>query len=452
MTSDSRRQDRYRSSKTGPLSGRILVPGDKSISHRALLLGSLGIGQTTISGLLESEDVRATIRALRTLGIDITKTHDEKWILHGVGTGGLREPDSVLDLGNSGTGVRLLIGLVSSHPMVAFFTGDSSLTRRPMTRIIEPLEFMGAQFISRCHGRLPLVVMGCDHPLPITYRLTVPSAQVKSAIMLAGLSVPGITTVIESVATRDHTERLYHHFGIPITVESDSQKSKDHTTTISIVGQSEFMGQTLRIPGDISSASFVIVGSLICPGSNVVIRDVGMNPGRIGLLETLSEMGAELRYHNHRDLCGEPIADIHVLSSDLQGIYVGPERSSRMIDEYPILAIAGACAEGVTTLNGLSELRFKESDRLSSLALGLMSCGVEVIETDDSLTIYGTGKTVLGGSMIRVGMDHRIAMSFLVLGMVSQQPIMVDDVSTIETSFPNFIALMNDLGACIDTV
>ena len=450
--SDKGRQQTYRSSRTSKLRGTIFVPGDKSISHRALILGSLGIGQTTISGLLESDDIRATIRALRTLGIDITKTHDKQWILHGVGTGGLRESNSVLDLGNSGTGVRLLIGLVSSHPMRTFFTGDCSLSARPMGRIIEPLERMGAQFISRYDGCLPLVVMGCDDPIPITYRLLVPSAQVKSAIMMAGLSVPGITTVSESVATRDHTERLYRHFGIPITIQSskENNKSSDQTTFISIVGRSGFMGQDVRIPGDISSAAFVIVGSLICPETDVVIRDVGMNPGRIGLLETLAEMGADLDFKNHRDLCGEPIADIHVSSSTLKGVYVGPERAPRMIDEYPILGIAAAYAEGVTTLTGLSELRVKESDRLSSLARGLKACGVQVVESNDSLTIYGKGGSVLGNGLIKVGMDHRIAMSFLVLGMRSHKPVLVDDVSMIETSFPGFIGLMNDLGACID--
>lgn len=429
--------------QTGPLSGTVRVPGDKSISHRALMFGALAVGETTIHGLLTGEDVLHTAAAMRALGADIVRDDQGVWRVRGVGVGGLVESSRVLDMGNSGTAARLMMGLVSTHPITTFFTGDASLTKRPMARVSTPLEQMGASFVCRSGGRLPLAVIGTENPVPITYRLPVASAQVKSAILLAGLNTPGVTTVIEAEPTRDHSELMLAHFGATVTTE----RIEGGALAVSITGEPEITGKTVNVPADPSSAAFLAVAALIRPGSDVTLTDVGMNPRRTGLYDTLIEMGADITFLNRRDQAGEPVADLRVRSSALTGIAVPPDRAPSMIDEYPILAMAAACAEGTTTMHGVAELRVKESDRLAMVADGLHACGVRVEAGQDSLTVHGGGPP--GGATVATAMDHRIAMSFLVLGMASARPVAVDDSGFIDTSFPGFVDLMNGLGGRI---
>jgi 3-phosphoshikimate 1-carboxyvinyltransferase len=408
------------------------------------MLGGLAIGQTRIAGLLEGDDVRATAAALWALGVASSRTPDGLWHVSGVGVGGLAEPGQVLDMGNSGTAARLLLGLLATHDMTAFMTGDDSLVKRPMARVTRPLARMGADFVTR-GGRLPLAVRGARRPIPIVQPMEVPSAQVKSAILLAGLAAPGRTTVIEYARTRDHTERMLRHFGAGILVEA----IEDGATAITVEGQPELIAAPISVPADPSSAAFPAVAALLVPDSQVRLTGVGMNPLRTGLYDTLIEMGADIAFEPLADEGGESVADLVVRTSALRGVTVPPDRAPRMIDEYPILAVAAACAAGTTRLLGLGELRVKESDRLTMIAAGLAACGVAVEAGEDSLTIHGTGRPPAGAATVATAFDHRIAMSFLVLGLVAEAAIAVDDATSIDTSFPDFLALMNGLGARI---
>ena len=428
-----------------PLSGTIRVPGDKSISHRALMLGALAVGRTEISGLLEGEDVLATAAALNTLGAHAARAGDGRWTVDGVGIGGLAEPDDLLDLGNSGTGARLLLGILATHPITAFVTGDASLRRRPMGRVVEPLSRFGARFVTREGARLPLVVSGAADPVPISYHLPVPSAQVKSSVLLAGLNTPGATTVIEPQATRDHTECMLRHFGAVV----DSEPAEGGGKRVTVEGYPELAAAPIVVPGDPSSAAFPLIATLIVPGSEVTIQGVGVNPLRAGLFECLREMGADIVLLNEREEGGEPVADLRARAGTLTGVDIPAERAPRMIDEYPILAVAAACARGRTVMRGLAELRVKESDRLSAIAAGLSGCGVDVAVDGDTLTIDGSGGPPAGGALIETQLDHRIAMAFLVLGLAARLPVRIDDAAPIATSFPSFVELMNGLGAVI---
>lgn len=425
------------------LRGEARVPGDKSISHRALMIGSMAIGETTVRGLLEGADVIATAAALRALGAELDRGDDGVWRVRGVGVGGLAEAGQVLDMGNAGTGARLLAGLLASHPFTSFMTGDASLVSRPMDRIMAPLESMGAAFLTRSGGRLPMAVIGAQAPIPITYRLPVPSAQVKSAVLLAALNTPGATTVIERAPTRNHTEIMLRHFGAAITVED----AEGGARAVTVSGEVELSAREVEVPADISSAAFPLVAALICPGSKVMLPGVGVNPLRAGLLETLEEMGADVTLANARAAAGEPVADLTVRAGPLIGVEVPAERAPRMIDEYPVLAAAAACAEGRTVLRGLAELRVKESDRLAALAEGLKACGVRVEGAGDELVIHGAGAPPAGGATIATRLDHRIAMAFLVLGLAARAPVRIDDARPIESSFPGFAELMVGLGA-----
>ena len=427
------------------LRGAVTAPGDKSISHRALMFGGLAIGETAIHGLLEGEDVLNTATAMRAYGAVVWRDEEGVWRVSGVGVGGLAEPEDMLDLGNSGTGARLLMGLAAGHPITSFFTGDASLRRRPMARVMKPLGDMGARFVSREGGRLPLAVTGARHPLPLDYTLPVASAQVKSAILLAGLTAPGETIVVAPEPTRDHSERMLRHFGATVRVEDRA----DGTRAVTLTGQPELAAATVRVPGDPSSAAFPAVAALLVPGSEVRISNVGANPLRFGLFETLLEMGADIALENRREEAGEPVVDLLVRAGALKGVVVPPRRAPSMIDEYPILAMAAACAEGPTVMEGLAELRVKESDRLGAVARGLAACGVEVEEGPDRLVVHGKGRPPLGGAMIAANLDHRIAMAFAVLGMVSEKPVSIDDGEPIATSFPGFVPMMNRLGADI---
>lgn len=435
-----------KSNPAGPLNAKAAVPGDKSISHRALIVGASATGETRIQGLLEGEDVMCTARALRALGVPVDDLGGGAWRVLGRGVGGLTEPASVLDMGNSGTGARLLMGLVASHGFGCVFSGDSSLASRPMERVMEPLRRFGAAFQARSGGRLPVTVTGTASPVPIEYEPPQASAQVKSAVLLAGLNAPGRTTVAEPLATRDHTERMLTAFGAEVTVESDGDGRR-----ITIEGRPELSARDVVVPGDLSSAAFPMVAALLVPGSSIGLTGVGVNPLRAGILETLEDMGADIRLSNRRDEGGEPVADIAVRAGPLRGVVVPGNRAPAMIDEYPILAVAAAAAEGTTRMEGLAELRVKESDRLAAMAEGLAACGVEVEEGDDSLTIHGRAGPPAGGAEVTVNMDHRIAMAFLVLGMAAEAPVSVDDGGPIETSFPGFAALMNGLGARVGT-
>ena len=433
------------SGTAGPLSGRCRVPGDKSISHRALILGGLAVGHTHIAGLLEGEDVLCTAAAMRALGAGVTRGADGVWSVNGVGIGGLQEPDTMLDLGNSGTGTRLLMGVVAGHDFTAFFTGDASLRRRPMARVTEPLQRMGARVVARAGGRLPLALTGAAEPLPVTYATPVASAQVKSAILLAGLSAPGETTVVEPLPSRDHTENLMRHFGAAVAVTPTNEGGR----RVTVKGQPELRAADLVIPGDPSSAAFPAVAALLLPQSAIEITGVGVNPLRAGLFTTLREMGADIAFNNQRIAGGEPVADLGIRAGKLRGVTVPAERAPSMIDEYPILAIAAAFAKGRTVMHGLAELRVKESDRLSAIAKGLSDCGVEVAIESDTLIVNGTGKRPEGGAAVAAALDHRIAMAFLVLGMAARRPVRIDDGATIATSFPGFVELMNGLGGAI---
>ena len=433
------------SAAAASLSGDARVPGDKSISHRALIFGALSVGETTVTGLLVGDDVLRTAAALRVLGARVERQGDGIWRVQGVGVGGLAEPADVLDLGNSGTGARLLMGVAATHPFVSFFTGDASLRRRPMARVAEPLQRFGARFLAREGLRLPLAIQGTADPVPIDYRLPVASAQVKSAVLLAGLNTPGRTTVVEPEPTRDHTERLLRHFGAEVAV----QELSDGGRAIMLTGQPELVARPVNVPGDPSSAAFLAVAAALVPGSRVAIRNVGTNPTRTGLFETLAEMGADLVWSGADDRGGEPVADLTVRAGRLKGVAVPPGRAPSMIDEYPILCIAAACAEGDTVIRGARELRVKESDRIAAMARGLTACGVGVEELEDGLIVKGRGRPPSGGARIATEMDHRIAMSFLVLGMVTGNPVAIDDARMIDTSFPGFVPLMNGLGARI---
>lgn len=435
------------------LTGDITVPGDKSISHRSLMFGALAVGETVIHGLLEGEDVHRTATAMRALGAEVARDNDGSWRVRGRGVGGLVEPADVLDMGNSGTSARLLLGILSTSPFTAFMTGDASLRRRPMGRVATPLAQFGARLVSRgaAEGKvlLPLAITGTADPVPIRYTLPVASAQVKSAILLAGLGTPGETTVIERAATRDHTELMLRHFGAQVAVAP----AEGGGTAITVTGLPELQGRTVRVPADPSSAAFPLVAALLVPGSRVTVRNVGLNPRRAGLYDTLREMGADITVSRPRTEAGEPVGDVTAVAGPLRGVEVPPERAPTMIDEYPILAVAAAFASGDTKMRGLSELRVKESDRLSAIASGLAACGVEVFVDGDDLIVRGKGGRPAGltGAPIPTHLDHRIAMSFLVMGLAAQKSVAVDDATPIDTSFPGFLALMKGLGADIAT-
>lgn len=434
---------------TDQFTGTARIPGDKSISHRSLMLAGLAKGETLISGLLEGEDVLQTAAAMRAMGAKIIGDDSGLWRVYGVGTGRLQEPGEVLDMGNSGTSTRLLSGLIASHNITVTMTGDASLVKRPMGRIITPLTSMGAQFLARSGGRLPMTIKGAEKPQAIEYELPVASAQVKSAILLAALNTPGRTTVIERTPTRDHTEKMFAHFGVEVSVEDLGNGGQ----AIHIDGPQQLQPCAVDVPGDPSSAAFPAVAALLVKGSEVKLLRVGTNERRIGLYETLREMGADITFQNARIESGEPIADLVIRGTGpLRAIDVPPERVPSMIDEFPALAMAAACAEGTTRMTGLEELRVKESDRLQMVADGLKACGVKLETSQDSMTIYGTGQPPQGGALIATALDHRIAMSFLVLGLATPEPITIDDGRPIKTSFPDFIDLMKDLGAQIDAV
>lgn len=432
-------------SKSNALKGIADIPGDKSISHRALMLGGIAIGETIIHGLLEGEDVIATATAMRKMGAEITRHDDGTWTCYGVGIGGLKEPTSVLDMGNSGTSTRLLMGLIGGHHITVHMTGDASLTKRPMNRVIIPLEMMGVKIIAREGGQLPLSVSGPKDMLSIEYTLPVASAQVKSCVLLAGLSAMGQTSVIEETPTRDHTENMLRHFGI----EVDVSKTDTGADRISVTGQKDLKGTIVYVPSDPSSAAFPTVAALLVKNSEIKMNNILMNDRRNGIYTTLIEMGADITFENERTEAGEKVADLIVKYSALKGIDVPAARAPSMIDEFPILAIAASCANGTTTMTGLEELRVKESDRLLMMYEGLKACGVDVDMTEDSLTIHGNGKAPKGGAEIKTALDHRIAMSFLILGSVTQNPVTIDDGDPIKTSFPNFIDMMNGLGLCL---
>ena len=429
------------------LRGRARVPGDKSISHRALLLAALAVGESRITGLLEGADVLATAAALGALGVELERHGDGCWRVQGRGVGGLAEPDRVLDLGNSGTAARLLLGVLAGHPFTTFMTGDQSLRSRPMGRVTQPLTRMGAAFLARSRERLPLAITGRTDLLPIRYQQPVASAQVKSAVLLAGLHAPGRTTVIEPEPSRDHTERLLGQLGAELEIEALDGGGR----AVTITGQPELEAAGIAVPGDISSAAFPLVAAAVGEGSALGLDEVGVNPLRTGLLDCLREMGAGLRQAD-AGAPGEPVAALEIAGGPLTGIEVPAGRAPRMIDEYPILAVAAACAQGPTRLAGLAELRVKESDRLGAIARGLAACGVAVEAGDDSLIVHGAGGPPPGGGVIDAHHDHRIAMSFLVLGMLARSPVTVAGAETIETSFPGFAALMNRLGARIETL
>ena len=424
------------------LAGRVSVPGDKSISHRALILGALAVGETRIAGLLEGDDVLATAAALRALGAWPVREAPGRWRVHGCGIGGLAEPSRVLDMGNSGTGARLLMGVAAGHGFTTFLTGDASLCRRPMARVMDPLAAMGASFRAAGGARLPLAVTGRSLPLPLAYRLPVPSAQVKSAVLLAGLHAQGTTTTIEDRRSRDHTERMLAAFGAPPAVEECGGR-----VAVSVEGGRELVPASLRVPADPSSAAFAAAAAAALPGSAIALEGVGVNPLRTGLFETLGEMGAPLRFENRRREGGEPVADIVVEGAPLRGVEVPPARAPAMIDDYPALAVAAACAEGATAMRGLAELRVKESDRLAAMAAGLTACGVAVEAQADGLVVHGAGGRPPGGATVPAGGDHRIAMAFLALGLVARQGVQVDETAAIATSFPGFAASMARLGA-----
>ncbi|MGA9253207.1 MAG: 3-phosphoshikimate 1-carboxyvinyltransferase [Roseobacter sp.] len=430
----------------GPLMGTAHVPGDKSISHRSLILGALSVGETQISGLLEGQDVLDTAKAMRAFGAEVTDHGGGNWSVYGVGVGGFAEPEQVIDCGNSGTGVRLIMGAMATSPISATFTGDASLNGRPMARVTDPLALFGTQSYGRAGGRLPMTVVGAAAPVPIEYVVPVPSAQVKSAVLLAGLNAPGKTVVIEAEATRDHTERMLAGFGAEITVE-DTDKGR----VITLTGQPELIPQKIDVPRDPSSAAFPVCAALIVPGSDVLVPGIGLNPTRAGLFTTLREMGADLTYENERIEGGEPVADLRArYSPEHTGIEVPPERAASMIDEYPVLSVVASFASGDTVMRGVKELRVKESDRIDAMATGLRANGITVQDGPDWWIVTGAGHgNVPGGATCASHLDHRIAMSFMVLGMATQTPVQVDDAGPIATSFPIFEPLMDSLGADI---
>ena len=425
----------------GPLRGTVRVPGDKSISHRALMLGALAVGETRVRGLLEGEDVLATAAAMRAMGADIQRLPDGEWWIHGVGVGGLMQPRQALDIGNSGTSTRLLMGLVASHPITATFVGDASLSNRPMSRVIQPLSTMGADFTASPGGTLPLMVRGLAPAVPITYRLPVASAQVKSAVLLAGLNAPGVTTVIEPVPTRDHSERMLRGFGAELSVEETAEGR-----VIRLTGEADLKPQSIDVPGDPSSAAFFIVAALIVPGSELTIENVGLNPTRAGLIHVLRAMGGSISETNPREVGGEPVADLVVRHSALTGIDIDPAIAASMIDEFPVLFVGAALARGRTVTRGLEELRVKESDRLAAMSAALTAIGARVCETVDGLIIDGSGgEPLTGGGPIVTHLDHRIAMSMAIAGLASRDGVEIDDTRPIATSFPAFEALLAEI-------
>ena len=436
-----------RATSSRPLKGQVSIPGDKSISHRSLILGALAIGQTRITGLLEGQDVLDTARAMVSFGAQVEKVEGGEWYVEGVGVGGFAEPETVVDCGNSGTGVRLIMGAMATTPINVTFTGDHSLNSRPMGRVTDPLSKFGVATFGRSKGRLPMTIVGARSPIPIQYTVPVPSAQVKSALLLAGLNVPGDTIITETEKTRDHTERMLSSFGAEIKVEDYPNRR-----LITVSGYSELKCQNVRVPSDPSSAAFPICAAITVEGSDILVPNITLNETRAGLFTTLIEMGANLSFENEREESGEPVADIRAcFSPDLQGIEVPPERAASMIDEYPILAVVAANASGETIMRGVRELRVKESDRIEAMAKGLRSNGVSVDEGEDWLIVKGNGAgSVKGGSTCQTFLDHRIAMSFLILGLSSQKYIEIDDCSPINTSFPNFIQLMRELGANLE--
>jgi 3-phosphoshikimate 1-carboxyvinyltransferase len=437
--------------KARALRGTVKVPGDKSISHRSLIMGALAVGETRVTGLLEGDDVLRTGAVMRALGAKVERRETAgvaTWHVWGRGVGGLTEPADVLDMGNSGTGARLIAGLLSAYPFFSVMTGDASLRSRPMDRVIKPLSQTGATFSSRTGGKLPMAIRGTPLPQALTYESPVASAQIKSAVLLAGLHAPGRTTVTEPAASRDHTERMFKHFGVE--VEAGPVKAGAPQYRASIIGQPELSGRPIIVPGDPSSAAFPLVAALLIEGSDVIIENVGLNPLRTGLFDTLREMGANIETLNTRIEAGEPVADLKVKFSTLKGVRVPEERAPSMIDEYPILAVAAACADGETRMEGLAELRVKESDRLTAMVNGLVACGVDAVAEGDTMIVRGRGKPPKGDATINVNLDHRIAMSFLVLGQVSDRPISIDDASAIATSFPDFMPLMTKLGASLN--
>jgi 3-phosphoshikimate 1-carboxyvinyltransferase len=428
--------------RAGPLKGRVRVPGDKSISHRALILGALAVGETRISGLLEGEDVLNTGKAVRTLGARVERRGPGEWVVHGVGVGGFAQPATALDFGNSGTGCRLMLGAVAGCPIAATFDGDASLRRRPMQRVLEPLQRIGAHLLTSSDGRLPLTLAGAREPIPIVFEPQVASAQLKSAVLLAGLAAPGRTIVIEAEATRDHTEKMLVHFGADINVELHGPCGR----RIALSGQPELTPRPIVVPADPSSAAFPLVAAAITPGSEVILDGVMLNPLRAGLLATLSEMGASIERLRTRNEGGEEVADLRVRGGALRGVEVAAARAPSMIDEYPVLAVAAAFAEGTTVMRGLKELRVKESDRLAGTADLLRANGVAAEIVGDDLFVAGGGRAA-GGGLVATHMDHRIAMSALVMGSASEKPVKIDDASFIATSFPGFAELMRSLGA-----
>lgn len=434
------------SRKCGALTGTAEVPGDKSISHRALILGAMAVGETKIAGLLEGQDVLDTAKAMRAFGAEVTDHGAGRWSVHGVGVGGFAEPETVIDCGNSGTGVRLIMGAMATSPIVATFTGDASLNKRPMARVTDPLALFGARAFGRAGGRLPMTILGAEDPVPVRYATPMPSAQVKSAVLLAGLNAPGETVVIEREATRDHSERMLRGFGAEVTTEVTSEGR-----VIVLKGQPELRGQVVDVPRDPSSAAFPVCAALIVEGSDVLVPNIGLNPTRAGLYETLREMGADLTYENPREEGGEPVADLRArFSPNMKGIEVPAERAASMIDEYPVLSVVAAFAEGRTEMPGVKELRVKESDRIDAMAVGLRACGVEVDEGEDWWAVEGRGPGgVAGGATVESRLDHRIAMAFLCLGLATEAPVTVDDAGPIVTSFPIFEPLMRDLGASL---
>ena len=430
--------------KSGPLIGQAQIPGDKSISHRALIFGAMAIGETKISGLLEGQDVLDTALAMRAFGADVIQHGPGSWSVHGVGVGGFKEPETVIDCGNSGTGARLIMGAMATTAVTAVFTGDASLCKRPMGRVTDPLALFGARAYGRSGGRLPMTLVGASHPLPVRYALPVASAQVKSAVLLAGLNAPGQTVVIEPEATRDHSERMLLGFGAQLHVEQSAEGN-----VITLTGQPELRAQSVAVPRDPSSAAFPVCAALLVEGSDITVPGVSQNLTRNGLYLTLVEMGAQISFDNPRLEGGEPVADLRVRFSDqMRGVEVPPARAPSMIDEYPILSVVAAFATGKTFMRGIKELRVKESDRIDAMARGLEACGVVIEEDEDCLIVHGNGMgSVAGGAICKTHIDHRIAMSFLVMGLAANKPISVDDASPIVTSFPIFESLMGALGA-----
>jgi 3-phosphoshikimate 1-carboxyvinyltransferase len=427
--------------RNGPLSGAVRVPGDKSISIRALILGALAVGATRIDGLLEGEDVLNTVKALQALGARVERSGERQWRIHGVGVGGFAEPANALDFGNSGTGCRLMLGAVAGCPITATFDGDASLRSRPMQRVLDPLQRIGARALASENGRLPLTLAGARDPIPIVFQPPVPSAQLKSATLLAGLSAPGETVVVEAEATRDHTEKMLAHFGAEIRVEAAGGGRR-----ITLTGQPELVPRPVTVPADPSSAAFPLVAALLVPGSDIILHRVMMNPLRTGLMTTLAEMGAAIETLESRNEGGEDVADLRIRAGGLRGVEVPAARAPSMIDEYPVLAVAASLAEGTTVMRGLKELRVKESDRLAATAALLRANGVDADIERDDLIVHGKGRPA-GGGAVATHMDHRIAMAAIVLGLASERPVQIDDGTFIATSFPGFVELMRGLGA-----